>query len=232
MRHLLLFQDALAIDKRRLGTRFWLQHRVCLSELWVLYSEKPACGCEEEETALGLECCNTLILIWPSCFCVVTFISQERKEFWLDAILRQRSRAQEMQVTPLPSTGLLVKVLGLSGSPVMLTAPTVKALVQCQAKSIPHHCPQTPRHEEDLRRALDEEQAQELMEPKAPEPEEGRAHAAVQTDLCSDEPGDHGTKVDMVCQADVHLEQQPSLLCSLAEEGGAVARQAEGGESQ
>ncbi|XP_074707537.1 uncharacterized protein LOC141935317 [Strix uralensis] len=34
----------------------------------------------------------------------------------------------------------------------------------------------------------------------------------------------------MVCQADVHLEQLPSLPCSLVEEGGAVARQAEGGE--
>ncbi|XP_026720175.1 uncharacterized protein LOC113488941 [Athene cunicularia] len=133
MRHLLLFQDTLAIDKRRRGTRFWLQHRVCLSELWVVYSEKAACGCEEEETVLGLDCCSTLILIWPSSFCVVTFISRQRKEFWLDTILRQRSRVPEMRVIPLPSIGLLVQVLGLSGSPVTLTSETIKALVQCQA---------------------------------------------------------------------------------------------------
>ncbi|XP_074713004.1 uncharacterized protein LOC141938233 [Strix uralensis] len=50
------------------------------------------------------------------------------------------------------------------------------------------------------------------------------------SELCSDEPGDHRIKVDMVCQADVHLEQPPYLLCSLAEEGGTMARQAEGGE--
>ncbi|XP_074669740.1 uncharacterized protein LOC141918774 [Strix aluco] len=50
------------------------------------------------------------------------------------------------------------------------------------------------------------------------------------SELCSDEPGDHRIKVDMVRQADVHLEQPPYLLCSLAEEGGTMARQAEGGE--
>ncbi|XP_026714264.1 radial spoke head protein 3 homolog B-like [Athene cunicularia] len=133
----------------------------------------------------------------------------QRQELWLDAILR--SRAQEMQVIPLPLIGLLMKVLDLSGS------------------SILHHCPQTPRHGEDLRRALAEEQVQEQLEPKAPEPEEVRAHTAVQTELCSDEPGDHGIKVEMVCQADVHLEQPPALLCSLAEEGGAMAWQAKGG---
>ncbi|XP_074708695.1 uncharacterized protein LOC141935909 [Strix uralensis] len=86
-RHHLLFQDALAIAKRRCGTSFWLQHRVRLSELWVLCSEKAACGCAQEETALGLDCCRTLIRIWPSSFRVVTFCSQERKELWLDATL-------------------------------------------------------------------------------------------------------------------------------------------------
>ncbi|XP_074666242.1 uncharacterized protein LOC141917061 isoform X2 [Strix aluco] len=88
---------------------------------------------------------------------------------------------KEMQVTPLPSIHLLVNVLGLSGSPVTLTAQTIEALVQCQAKSIPHHCPQTPRHGEDLRRALAEQQVREQLEPKAPEPADGRAHAGVQT---------------------------------------------------
>ncbi|XP_074705079.1 uncharacterized protein LOC141933900 [Strix aluco] len=111
---------------------------------------------------------------------------------------------------------------GRHPQPVTLTAQTIEALVQCQAK--------TPRHGEDLRTALAEQQVREQLEPKASEPEEGRAHAGVQTELCSDEPGAHGIKVEMVCQADVHLERPPSLLCSLAEEGGAVARQAEGGE--
>ncbi|XP_074682171.1 uncharacterized protein LOC141924142 isoform X2 [Strix aluco] len=143
---------------------------------------------------------------------------------------RQRSRAQEMQVSTLPSIHLLVNILGLSGSPVTLTAQTIEALVQCQAKSIPHHCSQSPRHGEVHRRALAEQQVQEQLEPKVPEPEDGRAHADVQTELCSDEPGDHGIKVEMVCQADVHLEQPPCVLCSLAEGGGAMARQAEGRE--
>ncbi|XP_074682174.1 uncharacterized protein LOC141924142 isoform X5 [Strix aluco] len=125
---------------------------------------------------------------------------------------RQRSRAQEMQVSTLPSIHLLVNILGLSGS------------------SIPHHCSQSPRHGEVHRRALAEQQVQEQLEPKVPEPEDGRAHADVQTELCSDEPGDHGIKVEMVCQADVHLEQPPCVLCSLAEGGGAMARQAEGRE--
>ncbi|XP_026712934.1 radial spoke head protein 3 homolog B-like isoform X2 [Athene cunicularia] len=135
-----------------------------------------------------------------------------------------------MLVTPLPSIHVPVDILDLSGSPVMLTAQTIKTLVQCQAKSIPHQCPQTPRHRDHLRRALAKQRVQEQLEPKAPEPEDGRAYTGVQTELCSDEPGDHGIKTEMVCQADVHLEQPPSLLCSLAEEGGAVARQAKGGE--
>ncbi|XP_074682365.1 uncharacterized protein LOC141924197 isoform X3 [Strix aluco] len=117
-----------------------------------------------------------------------------------------------MQVSTLPSIHLLVNILGLSGS------------------SIPHHCSQSPRHGEVHRRALAEQQVQEQLEPKVPEPEDGRAHADVQTELCSDEPGDHGIKVEMVCQADVHLEQPPSVLCSLAEGGEAMARQAEGRE--
>ncbi|XP_074783015.1 radial spoke head protein 3 homolog isoform X2 [Athene noctua] len=117
-----------------------------------------------------------------------------------------------MPVTPLPSIRVLMNILGLGGS------------------SIPHHCPQTPRHRDHLRRALAKQRVQEQLEPKAPEPEDGRAHTGVQTELCSDEPGDHGIKMEMVCQADVHLERPPSLLCSPAEEGGAVARQAEGGE--
>ncbi|XP_074720016.1 uncharacterized protein LOC141941352 isoform X1 [Strix uralensis] len=188
------------------GTSFWLQRRVRLSELWVLCSEKAACGCAQEDTALGLDYCRTLVLVWPISFREVTFCSQERRELWLDAILRQRSRAQEMQASTLPSIHLLVNILGLGGSPVTLTAQSIKALVQCQAKSIPHHCSQSPRHGEIHRRALAEQQVQEQLEPKVPEPEDGRAYADVQTELCLDEPGDHGIKVEMVCQADVHLE--------------------------
>ncbi|XP_026722382.1 radial spoke head protein 3 homolog B-like [Athene cunicularia] len=92
-----------------------------------------------------------------------------------------------------------------------------------QEQNIPHHCRQTPRHREVHRRALAEQQVQEQLEPKSPEPKDSRAHAGVQTDFCCDEPGNHRIKVEIVCQADMHLEQPPSLLCSLAEEGGAMA---------
>ena len=48
----------------------------------------------------------------------------------------------------------------------------------CQ--SIPHHCSQSPRHGEVHRRALAEQQVQEQLEPKVPEPEDGRAYTDVQ----------------------------------------------------
>ncbi|XP_042653503.1 uncharacterized protein LOC116959136 isoform X2 [Tyto alba] len=180
-RDLLLFQGALAFAKRRCGTRFWLQHRVRLSELWVLCQEEEACACAQEDAALGLDCSCTLILVWPTSLCGVTFGSQEVKELWLDAILRQSSTAQGTRVTTLPSLNLLVSVLGLCRTPVTMTAQIIETLVQCQAKAQRHR-------EEDCSRALAKQQespsskrTQMQLEPKVPEPEDSSEHADVQT---------------------------------------------------
>ena len=64
-----------ALPPCRCGSIFWLKHRVRLSELWVLCSEEAAAARpeEEEEEVFGLKCSRTLILVWPTNLCVVTF---------------------------------------------------------------------------------------------------------------------------------------------------------------
>ncbi|XP_062429112.1 T-cell activation Rho GTPase-activating protein-like [Rhea pennata] len=76
--HLLLFPHALAIAAFKCSSTFWLKHRVRLSELWVLCSEEVAAARpDDEEEVFGLRCSRTLVLVWPTNLCVVTFGSQE-----------------------------------------------------------------------------------------------------------------------------------------------------------
>ncbi|XP_068792503.1 T-cell activation Rho GTPase-activating protein-like [Struthio camelus] len=123
-RHLLLLADAIAIATFKWGSTFLLKHRVPLSELWVLCGEdEAACGRaeqeEEEEEVFGLKCANTLILVWPSDLCVVTF--------------RQSPGAPEPRLTRLTSLRLLVKAVGFHGPRGSLSARTVEALISAEA---------------------------------------------------------------------------------------------------
>ncbi|XP_025926782.1 uncharacterized protein LOC112968567 [Apteryx rowi] len=92
-RHLLLFSDAIA--RFRCGSTFLLKQRVPLSDLWVLCGkDETVCSCEDEEDVFGLKCANSLVLVWTTKVCVVTFRSQEAKP---------RSPGDPGQLPALPS---------------------------------------------------------------------------------------------------------------------------------
>ncbi|XP_068792587.1 T-cell activation Rho GTPase-activating protein-like [Struthio camelus] len=89
-------------ERAQCGSTFRLKHRVRLSELWVLCRQEAAvaAGPEDDEEVFGLKCSQTLILVWPSSLCVVTFGSPEVKQLWLDAILRPWRRWFWQRLTP------------------------------------------------------------------------------------------------------------------------------------
>ncbi|XP_064364167.1 LOW QUALITY PROTEIN: T-cell activation Rho GTPase-activating protein-like [Dromaius novaehollandiae] len=136
-RHLLLFPHAVAIASFKRGSTFRLKHRVRLSELWVPCREEAVAAArpEDEDEVFGPKCSQTLILVWPTGLCVVTFGSQEVKPLWLDTILSQSQGAPGARVTRLPSLRLLTTVVGFYGPEVSLTARTVEALILAQAEA-------------------------------------------------------------------------------------------------
>ncbi|XP_062429047.1 uncharacterized protein LOC134138865 [Rhea pennata] len=140
-RHLLLFPDAVAVASLKFRSTFCLRHRVCLSQLWVVSGEDEAASEREErvldedededEEVFSLSRQNTLILIWPSDLCAVTFWSREGKERWLQAMLSRGS--QGPRVTRLPSLRVLMEAISFSRPGV--TAETARKLILADAEA-------------------------------------------------------------------------------------------------
>ncbi|XP_068792586.1 T-cell activation Rho GTPase-activating protein-like [Struthio camelus] len=140
-------------ERAQCGSTFRLKHRVRLSELWVLCRQEAAvaAGPEDDEEVFGLKCSQTLILVWPSSLCVVTFGSPEVKQLWLDAILSSWHSSGSRFASGLQRGSKRREVSGqlLAGRPgapeallcaclsrrpeVSLTAKTVEALVLAEA---------------------------------------------------------------------------------------------------
>ncbi|XP_062429724.1 radial spoke head protein 3 homolog [Rhea pennata] len=86
------------------------------------------------------------------------------------------------------------------------------------------------RQREARRRALSRKRAKEQMQPRTPEPVEGREHAHVQTELYLEEISDRIIEVDVECQTDAFLDRPPTPLFIPAKTGKDVDTQIEEGE--
>ncbi|NXA38704.1 RSPH3 protein, partial [Eudromia elegans] len=86
------------------------------------------------------------------------------------------------------------------------------------------------RQREARRRALFRKRAKEQIQPKTPEPVEGREHVHVQTELYLEEIRDRIVEVDVECQTDAFLDRPPTPLFIPAKTGRDVDTQIEEGE--
>ncbi|NXA52886.1 RSPH3 protein, partial [Nothocercus julius] len=86
------------------------------------------------------------------------------------------------------------------------------------------------RQREARRRALSRKRAKEQMQPRTPEPVEGREHVHVQTELYLEEIRDRITEADVECQTDAFLDRPPTPLFIPAKTGRDVDTQIEEGE--
>ncbi|XP_025894967.1 radial spoke head protein 3 homolog [Nothoprocta perdicaria] len=86
------------------------------------------------------------------------------------------------------------------------------------------------RQREARRRALFRKRAKEQMQPRTPEPVEGREHVHVQTELYLEEIRDRIVEVDVECQTDAFLDRPPTPLFIPAKTGRDVDTQIEEGE--
>ncbi|NWX14499.1 RSPH3 protein, partial [Aegotheles bennettii] len=86
------------------------------------------------------------------------------------------------------------------------------------------------RQREARKRALARKHAKEQMQPRTPEPVEGREHIHVQTELYLEEISDRIIEVDRQCQTDAFLDRPPTPLFIPAKTGKDVATQIEEGE--
>ncbi|NXQ81499.1 RSPH3 protein, partial [Nyctibius grandis] len=86
------------------------------------------------------------------------------------------------------------------------------------------------RQREAWKRALARKRAKEQMQPRTPEPVEGREHIHVQTELYLEEISDRIIAVDTECQTDAFLDRPPTPLFIPAKTGKDVATQIEEGE--
>ncbi|XP_038595966.1 radial spoke head protein 3 homolog [Tachyglossus aculeatus] len=86
------------------------------------------------------------------------------------------------------------------------------------------------KQQEAQRKALARRRAKEQLQPRTPEPVEGRKHVDVQTELYLEELSDHVVEVDMECQTDAFLDRPPTPLFIPAKTGKDVATQIEEGE--
>ncbi|NWR65815.1 RSPH3 protein, partial [Bucorvus abyssinicus] len=86
------------------------------------------------------------------------------------------------------------------------------------------------RQREAWRRFLARKHAKEQMQPRTPEPVEGREHVHVQTELYLEEISDRIIEVDTECQTDAFLDRPPTPLFIPAKTGKDVATQIEEGE--
>ncbi|NXX12993.1 RSPH3 protein, partial [Podargus strigoides] len=86
------------------------------------------------------------------------------------------------------------------------------------------------RQREARRRALARKHAKEQMQPRTPEPVEGREHVHVQTELYLEEISDRVIEVDTGCQTDAFLDRPPTPFFIPAKTGKDLATQIEEGE--
>ncbi|NXI57899.1 RSPH3 protein, partial [Chloroceryle aenea] len=86
------------------------------------------------------------------------------------------------------------------------------------------------RQREARKRALARKRAKEQMQPRTPEPVEGREHVHVQTELYLEEISDRIIEVDTECQTDAFLDRPSTPLFIPAKTGKDVATQIEEGE--
>nr|XP_013814410.1 PREDICTED: radial spoke head protein 3 homolog [Apteryx mantelli mantelli] len=86
------------------------------------------------------------------------------------------------------------------------------------------------RQREARRRALSRKRAKEQMQPRTPEPVEGREHVHVQTELYLEDISDRVIEVDVECQTDAFLDRPPTPLFIPAKTGRDVDTQIEEGE--
>ncbi|NXT86345.1 RSPH3 protein, partial [Anhinga rufa] len=86
------------------------------------------------------------------------------------------------------------------------------------------------RQREAWKRARARKRAKEQMQPRTPEPVEGREHVHVQTELYLEEISDRIIEVDIECQTDAFLDRPPTPLFIPAKTGKDVATQIEEGE--
>ncbi|XP_075270003.1 radial spoke head protein 3 homolog [Opisthocomus hoazin] len=86
------------------------------------------------------------------------------------------------------------------------------------------------RQKEARKRALARKRLKEQLQPRTPEPVEGREHVHVQTELYLEEISDRVIEVDTECQTDAFLDRPPTPLFIPAKTGKDVATQIEEGE--
>ncbi|XP_039767077.1 radial spoke head protein 3 homolog isoform X2 [Ornithorhynchus anatinus] len=86
------------------------------------------------------------------------------------------------------------------------------------------------KQQEAHRKALARRRAKEQLQPRTPEPVEGRKHVDVQTELYLEELSDRVVEIDMECQTDAFLDRPPTPLFIPAKTGKDIATQIEEGE--
>ncbi|NXN50518.1 RSPH3 protein, partial [Rynchops niger] len=86
------------------------------------------------------------------------------------------------------------------------------------------------RQREARKKALARKRAKEQMQPRTPEPVEGREHIHVQTELYLEEISERIIEVDTECQTDAFLDRPATPLFIPAKTGKDVATQIEEGE--
>ncbi len=81
------------------------------------------------------------------------------------------------------------------------------------------------KQQEARRRAIARKRAKHQLQPKSPEPVEGRKHIDVQTELYLEELSDRVEEADVECQTDAFLDRPPSPLFIPAKTGVDIATQ-------
>ncbi|CAM9644409.1 unnamed protein product, partial [Bubo scandiacus] len=144
-RRLLLLQEELVVAKLRRGTTLRPQLRLALDQLWVLSSGKEAAGDikEEEEEEGSNEDGTSILLMWPSGTCVVTFGSRALKQLWLGKLLGTPEGATGARVTNVPSIKLLQKELSRRHGWRTFSARSLERLMEGQTEADPKQGPPT-----------------------------------------------------------------------------------------
>ncbi|CAM9644071.1 unnamed protein product, partial [Bubo scandiacus] len=131
--------------RSRRGTTLRPQLRLALDQLWVLSSGKEAAGDikEEEEEEGSDEDGTSILLMWPSGTCVVTFGSRALKQLWLGKLLGTPEGATGARVTNVPSIKLLQKELSRRHGWRTFSARSLERLMEGQTEADPKQGPPT-----------------------------------------------------------------------------------------
>ncbi|XP_026723772.1 uncharacterized protein LOC113491210 [Athene cunicularia] len=132
-RDLLLSRDTLVIAKSKRGSAPCPQHCLALGQLQVLSSKigEAGDGPKEQED----KSTNSLVLVWPSGSCVVTFHSRAEKELWVSALQGPPEGVEGARVTQLPSITAPMKELSRRKAVTTLRASSLERLVEGPAKA-------------------------------------------------------------------------------------------------